>query len=267
MVGYIYQIQNTITKQSYIGQTIDIYRRQRVHFRRLRNNTHVNPKLQAAWNKYGEDNFSFTYWTFNINSVEELDALECEYIEKFNSLEEGYNLIPGGSKPPLRQKVQDDDIATFLCVYEKLGDGYGKSCEQIFGWSKGTTSAVKRRIRYADGWLIFEKMTPEERKERAEDFIRSQKLSEVALKRQLTQGGSERAYSLTKQDYYFAFCAQEMGYRAAKVAHHLKISEASVYDWFNGRHRKKEKQEYLSLPEEQKEIYRELVEEAQLNNK
>lgn len=267
MIGYIYQIQNTVTKESYIGQTIDIYRRQKVHFRKLRDNTHINPKLQASWNKYGEENFSFTYWTFNINSLEELDCLECEYIEKYNSLEGGFNLIPGGSKPPLRQKVQDDDIATFLCVQELLGDGYGKPCEQIFGWSRGTASAAKRKIRYANGWIIFESLSQEERKQRAEDFIKSQQLLEVAKKRQMTQGGCERAYSLTKEDYYFAFCAQELGYKAAKVAHHFKISEASVYDWFNGRHRQKEKKEYLSLSEEQKDVYRRKVEASQLNNK
>jgi hypothetical protein len=52
-----------------------------------------------------------------------------------------------------------------------LGDGYGKTCEQIFGWSKGTASAAKRKIRYLKGWLIYEQMTKEERLERANDFI------------------------------------------------------------------------------------------------
>ena len=45
MVGYIYKITNKVTNQSYIGQTIDINRRRRTHFNRLKNNTHINPKL------------------------------------------------------------------------------------------------------------------------------------------------------------------------------------------------------------------------------
>ncbi len=105
MVGYIYKITNCITGQSYIGQTIDIKRRKRKHYQMLENNTHVNPKLQASWNKYGKENFDFTFWEFNLNSADELDQLECEYIEKYNGLTEGFNLIPGGGKPPLRQKV------------------------------------------------------------------------------------------------------------------------------------------------------------------
>lgn len=259
MIGYIYQIQNIVTGQSYIGQTIDIFRRKRTHYDRLRGKRHDNPKLQASWNKYGEENFRFEYWEFELTNIAELDKLECEYIDKFDGLTEGFNLTPGGGKPPLRQKVLDDDIATFLCVCELLGDGYGKSCEQIFGWSKGTASSAKRKIRYASGWLIFEKMTAEERKERAEDFIKSQKLVEVALQRQMTQGGCERAYSLTKQDYFFAFCAQELGYKAPRVAKYFKIGEGTVYDWYSGRHRNKEKQEYLNLSESKKAEYREQV--------
>jgi hypothetical protein len=80
-----------------------------------------------------------------------LNQLECEYIDKYDGLTTGYNLVPGGGKPPLHQKVKDDDIATFLCVYQILGDGYGKTCEQIFGWSRGTASAAKRKIMYANG--------------------------------------------------------------------------------------------------------------------
>ena len=45
MKGYIYQIENLVTHESYIGQTIDIKRRKRTHFSELRNNTHENPKL------------------------------------------------------------------------------------------------------------------------------------------------------------------------------------------------------------------------------
>ena len=73
MVGYIYRITNTQTKQNYIGQTIDINGRRRTHFNRLANKTHENPKLQASWNKYGKENFEFEYWEFDISSIEELD--------------------------------------------------------------------------------------------------------------------------------------------------------------------------------------------------
>lgn len=267
MVGYIYRITNIKTKQNYIGQTIDINRRRRTHFSHLLNKTHDNPKLQASWNKYGKENFEFEYWEFNISSIEELNELECEYIEKYEGLSEGFNLVPGGGKPPLHQKVKDDDIATFLCVQQILGDGYGKTCEQIFGWSKGTASAAKRKIRYAKGWLIYEQMTEQERLQRGQDFIDSQRLKEVALKRQLTQGGCEKAYQLTQDDFNFAFAAQSLGYGYTPVANYLGVKPATVKDWFNGRSRKKEKEQFNKLSDDEKSRLIGRVKTAELSGK
>lgn len=267
MVGYIYKIENLVTKQCYIGQTIDIYRRKRKHFNSLKNNTHDNPKLQASWNKYKEKNFSFEYWEFEINSLEELDKLECEYINKYNGLTEGFNLLPGGRKPPLHQKVKDDDVVTFLCVQHLLGDGYGKTCEQIFNWSRGTASAAKRKIRYAKGWLIYEGLTEEQKKIRGEDFIKSQHLKEQALKRQLTQGGCERAYKLTQDDFNFAFSAQSLGYGYTSVANYLGVKPATVKDWFNGRARRKEREIFNILSDNEKNLLKGRVKMAELNGK
>lgn len=267
MVGYIYKITNTQTKQNYIGQTIDINRRRRTHFSHLVNKTHDNPKLQASWNKYGKENFEFEYWEFNISSIEELNRLECEYIEKYDGLSEGFNLVPGGGKPPLHQKVKDDDIATFLCVQQILGDGYGKTCEQIFGWSRGTASAAKRKVRYAKGWIIYERMTEQERLQRGQDFIDSQHLKNVALQRQLTQGGCAKAYSLTQDDYNFAFMAQELGYGYTAVANYLEIKPATVKDWFNGRSRKKEREQFNKLSGDEKSQLVGRVKTAELSGK
>ena len=267
MVGYIYKITNKITHQNYIGQTIDIQRRKRTHRNRLNNNTHDNPKLQASWNKYGQDNFEFESWEFQINTLQELDQLECEYIDKYNGLTEGFNLVPGGGNPPLHQKVQDDDIATFLCVQYLLGDGYGKTCEQIFGWSKGTASTAKRRIRYANGWLIYEAMSEKERQQRGWDFIESQHLKQQALQRQLTQGGCARAYQLTQDDYNFAFAAQEIGYSYTPVAEYLGVKPTTVKDWFSGRSRKKNKEIYDNLSVEEKSLLIGRVKIAELSGK
>lgn len=252
MLGYIYRITNKVTGQHYIGQTVDINRRRRTHFNSLKRQDHDNPKLQASWNKYGEDNFEFESWEFQIDNLEQLNELECNYIEKYEGLTMGFNLVPGGGKPPLHQKVKDDDIATFLCVQKKLGDGYGKTCEQIFGWSKGTASAAKRKVRYLNGWNIYESMSSEEQDLRAQDFIDSQHLKEQVLKRQLTQGGCEKAYQLTQDDFNFAFAAQSLGYSYTPVANYLGVKPATVKDWFNGRSRKKEKEQFNKLTDVQK---------------
>ena len=61
----IYEIQNTITKQIYVGQTSRGLRRWNDHKSNLRKGIHTNPKLQKSWNIWGEDAFYF-------NVVEEL---------------------------------------------------------------------------------------------------------------------------------------------------------------------------------------------------
>lgn len=48
MIGYIYQIINNETEQRYIGKTIDIQRRKKEHLDKLRQNSHINKKLQNA---------------------------------------------------------------------------------------------------------------------------------------------------------------------------------------------------------------------------
>ena len=53
----IYQIQNLVTEQSYVGQSTNIKFRLRSHLSALRRNAHDNPHLQRAWNKYGSDAF------------------------------------------------------------------------------------------------------------------------------------------------------------------------------------------------------------------
>lgn len=252
MIGYIYQIENLKTGQSYIGQTICFSDRRSQHLRELRANKHHNFKLQNAFNAYGEQEFHFRWWEFEINSREELDKLECEYIEKFDSINNGYNIVPGGGVLPHYQKIDNDDIVKFLCIDYFYGEGYGKTCEEVFGWSKGTASTAKRKAGYSTANLIFEKLSLDEKTAIAKEAYEKYNLEQCRLKRQIKQGGCSRAYSLTKEDYYYAFYLQEKGHGYTEVANLLGIKPATVKDWFNGRARKKEKEEYLKLTEEEK---------------
>lgn len=266
MIGYIYQIQCLQNGKSYIGQTVDYKRRKNTHIRKLNQNIHDNIKLQNAWNKYGEQEFHFRVWEFNINSLEELDKLECEYIKKFNSIEDGFNIAEGGGKPPLHQKAKEKDIITFLCILDVYGSGYGKSCEEIFGWSKGTASRIKRRLGYIEQLEKFDKMNKDEIKQIAENFYNTE-LLKVYDKRQLKQGGCIKAYSLTQDDYNFAFCAQELGYGYTCVAKYLGIKPTTVKDWFSGRSRKKEKEIYKKLTENEKNLLIGRLKIAELSGK
>lgn len=254
MTGYIYQIENLINHKSYIGQTVDFNRRKQTHIRELKNKTHYNKHLQAAWDKYGEQEFHFRFWQFDDITPEELNKLECEYIEKYDSLNNGYNLAPGGGKPPLHKKVEDDKMLICLCIINKY-EGVGKTLCSILGYASSTLSALKRKTRYPDVWEKYELLTEEERNFYADKYYFEWNVKEEAIKRQAQKPGSIQAYSLTKEDYYLAFAAQELGYGYAAVANYLGNKPATVKDWFNGRSRVRDKQNYLALPVEEREKY------------
>lgn len=90
----IYCIENLINGKKYIGQSKDISQRWKSHLCSLRKNKHSNEKLQNAWNKYGEDNFSFK--VLETADYGSLDSLEVYYITMFDSYKHGYNKDTGG---------------------------------------------------------------------------------------------------------------------------------------------------------------------------
>lgn len=60
MLKGIYKIHCKGNGKIYIGSSVNIEHRWKVHLRKLRKGNHVNPHLQSSYNKYGEDSFSFS---------------------------------------------------------------------------------------------------------------------------------------------------------------------------------------------------------------
>lgn len=92
----IYKITNTVNGKVYIGQSVDLKKRIRVHKRYLRLGIHDNEHLQNAYNKYGEE--SLKYSVLEECKIEELDNKEIQYIQDYNSTNKhkGYNVFAGG---------------------------------------------------------------------------------------------------------------------------------------------------------------------------
>lgn len=74
----IYQILNTITKDKYVGRSINIHRRFRMHRCELNKAKHENYLLQKSWNEYGEDKFTFTI--LDLCNIDELVEREQQYL-------------------------------------------------------------------------------------------------------------------------------------------------------------------------------------------
>ncbi len=107
----IYAIANTLNNKLYIGQTLDLATRARIHFHHLRHNRHRNAHLQAAFNKHGPTRF--IYMILQQCCPADLDFTERELIKLHNTTdpEYGYNIEPGGIRnhpesPVTRLKIQ-----------------------------------------------------------------------------------------------------------------------------------------------------------------
>ena len=115
----IYCIENLSTHKKYVGQATSISERFEKHIRSLNAQTHFNSYLQHAWNKYGEDDF--TYSVLEYCNSEELDDREIYYINTLDLLNRdfGYNRKTGGQhggskySEEARKKMSDSAKASY----------------------------------------------------------------------------------------------------------------------------------------------------------
>jgi len=90
----IYKAQNKISGKCYIGQTIktlDTRKEQHIKFSKTNNSIFYN-----ALRSYGEDNFTWEIIE-HVNSKQELNEREKYYINEYDSIRNGYNMVAGGT--------------------------------------------------------------------------------------------------------------------------------------------------------------------------
>ena len=97
MIG-IYCIENTITHQRYVGQSIQLETRKKNHFCELNRGVHKNPYLQASFNEYGSSAFKFTI--LECCDESELSDKERKWMNHFGGYKSDnlFNILEGGSE-------------------------------------------------------------------------------------------------------------------------------------------------------------------------
>lgn len=142
----IYSITNIINNKKYIGSTAkNFISRWKKHITNLKNGRHASRHLQNSWNKYGEDKFIFTIEEI-VDFVDNLLNLERDYINKYNSYNNGYNENPDPNFSPMLNKDTQEKVSIGMKKYwEKLKENlseedYKALCKEKHGhsaWNKG----------------------------------------------------------------------------------------------------------------------------------
>ena len=90
VLGGIYVIINKVNGYKYIGQSMDIKRREYQHFWGLRKGNGSSPHLQNAFNVYGEENFEFKWILSCVNVPKEyLTKMEQYFVD---TMQPEYNI-------------------------------------------------------------------------------------------------------------------------------------------------------------------------------
>ena len=145
-VSGIYKIVNTENGNFYIGSSKYIHRRwHNSHVKNLVENRHSNCHLQNAWNKYGEEAFTFDILE-EIETVELLAIREQAWFDTLNRVHPVYNQSKIVQSPRLGIKVSDE-------TRRKLRESH---------LGQRHTEEAKRKIGLASAARPRRKLTPEE---------------------------------------------------------------------------------------------------------
>lgn len=137
MKGYIYKIVNDIDGRFYIGSTIVPQEREIRHFRDLKEGKHHSIFLQRAYDKYGEEHFSFNIVKErDFESEDELRLLEERYINFCWNSGKLYNVSKKGcggdlvSYHPLLDEIKDRKRKASLEVWNNKSEEYKQEYSQ-----------------------------------------------------------------------------------------------------------------------------------------
>ena len=128
----------------YIGASIDVERRWKEHKSTLRRNAHHSKRMQNAWNKYGEQNFSWEI--LEECDVDSLSSVEQSWIDKTRCCDKniGFNISEFSEFKLWTSKRQSKDfVVTHPSGYEEYVTNMSEFC-RLNNLNQGAMIAVAR---------------------------------------------------------------------------------------------------------------------------
>lgn len=260
MKAYIYFIINKITGERYVGQTTNFVRRKNEHLSQLKDKTHINKKLQNAWNKYGENNFIVEKIQYDNISKEELNNEEIKYIKQYNSYNNGYNLTIGGDGGNTRSKLNFEQFC-FAYFGNKKYDGMTNRTGKYLGVDSSCIASIKNEKSYD----LFRQQAKELSIEEQNNYIeRFEKELDI-----INNPPWVKRKTLDEQTTYEILCVVSTYGRGIErtILNHFDLTKGFVYHLMIGNGRQSIKNKYKNTSkEERQKIGREKFNEWQLQS-
>lgn len=260
MKAYIYFIINKITGERYVGQTTNFVRRKNEHLSQLKDKTHINKKLQNAWNKYGENNFIVEKIQYDNISKEELNNEEIKYIKQYDSYNNGYNLTIGGDGGNTRSKLNFEQFC-FAYFGNKKYDGMTNRTGKYLGVDSSCIASIKNEKSYD----LFRQQAKELSIEEQNNYIeRFEKELDI-----INNPPWIKRKTLDEQTTYEILCVVSTYGRGIErtILNHFDLTKGFVYHLMIGNGRQSIKNKYKNTSkEERQKIGREKFNEWQLQS-
>lgn len=147
-MNFIYIIKNTINAKVYVGQTWKSLQERFQHHKQ--NTSHVS-KLKRAMNKYGAINFHIELLTIT-HTQEIANYYENYFINKFDSIHNGYNIREGGARGKHSESSKNKLRGRILSEETKKKMSLSHIGKTVTKQSRDKMSASRKGRIFTDEW-------------------------------------------------------------------------------------------------------------------
>lgn len=237
MQSGIYAIKNRTNNKMYIGQSVNARKRKSYHLWLLRTNNHFNPKLQSAFNKYGEENFEFVI--LEKCNKDELDDKEIKYINRYNTINDGYNICEGGEGSLGRTLSEETKQKISNANTGRKQDEVAKKRKSEIMKELWKTAEYRKKMKQRPKpkpWNKGRRHTEEEKKHLSEK-LKGRRITEEHKKKlhELYKGEKSLTAKLTEQQVIEIRLRFLKGEKQCDIKKDYQVSAQTIYDIVRNR--------------------------------